>query len=207
MKNNMIKYLACVAVALGLAATVQAAQITGDISMSGGPLVVSGPSGNNLADATTIVSFGNVAVTQGHGTYATIPTQGNPLTPQVFTTGLTFASAVNTPGLVGTPGIWSFWGPALGGTTLYDFYLSSIQTVSQGTNPNGTEFLSLSGMGLLQVTGYDNTMGTWSFSANSAGTSFSFSSDNNVVVPDGGTTALLLGAALSALGLIRRKLA
>ena len=33
-----------------------------------------------------------------------------------------------------------------------------------------------------------------------------FNADNNTSVPDGGSTALLLGAALSGLGLIRRKL-
>ena len=67
----------------------------------------------------------------------------------------------------------------------------------------------ITGTGTLTGAGFDSTPGTWAFSAQSAGgihqASFTFSADTTGAgVPDGGTTVMLLGAALGALGLARR---
>ena len=65
--------------------------------------------------------------------------------------------------------------------------------------------LLLTGTGIAHKTGKDNTPGTWILSANTLGTTFSFSSTNSSV-PDGGTTVALLGMALVGVEGLRRKL-
>ena len=77
------------------------------------------------------------------------------------------------------------------------FVLSSIASVVESTSG-----LTLTGAGTAYLTGYDATVGIWSFGANKTGTRFAFSS--TAIVPDGGTTALLLGLGLLGMGLIRR---
>ena len=57
-----------------------------------------------------------------------------------------------------------------------------------------------------EVTGFDNTVGSYLFTANQAGGTFSFSSSQAAGVPDGGTTIALLGLALVGVGAVRRKL-
>jgi hypothetical protein len=59
---------------------------------------------------------------------------------------------------------------------------------------------------MMQLAGFTDTPGTWIFSGNQSGGTLSFSTSNGNV-PDGGMTVMLLGAALSGLALIRRKLA
>jgi hypothetical protein len=192
MKNNIIKYMACAAMALGLAATVQAAQITGGISMSGGPITTDT---GNLLTATAITGFGTVVVSSVSpvGTYSSVP-----LLTSVATAGFTFL-----PSLPTAIRIWRFDI----GSTAYWFDLSSIQAVTQGLDVNGNAELDIVGRGTLDVTGFDPTQGSYKLTANSASASFSFSSSNGAMVPDGGVTVMLLGAALSGLALIRRKLA
>ncbi len=93
-----------------------------------------------------------------------------------------------------TPGLWSVGG--------FTFDLLSSTVVTQNA-----QFLSISGTGIVSGNGFDPTAMEWSFTAQNAGgrprTIFSFSA-NGVAVPDGGTTVMLLGAALGALGLARR---
>jgi hypothetical protein len=89
----------------------------------------------------------------------------------------------------------------------YNFSATSINVLwTDGTLAN------LVGTGIAHITGYDDTDGSWTATATSQGClSFSFvatpapGSDGSV--PDGGTTALLLGAGLTGLALLRRKLA
>src|ERR1035441_5269659 len=113
MKNNMIKYLACAAMALGLAANVQAATITGGISLAGGPLAVNT---GDLATGTKVTSFGSVGITSVSGSYAGLIVAPNPGTPTVFTGGFTFVPI----GPIVPTELWTFWGP--GATVLYSFY-------------------------------------------------------------------------------------
>ncbi|HYG22130.1 MAG TPA: VPDSG-CTERM sorting domain-containing protein [Verrucomicrobiae bacterium] len=83
------------------------------------------------------------------------------------------------------------------------FTLSSVSITSQ----TGTG-LTLFGTGTISAPGYDLTSGTWTIGVTSPDSvTFSFQSGTAAGVPDGGTTVMLLGAALSGLGLIRRKMA
>ena len=86
------------------------------------------------------------------------------------------------------------------------FNLGSISFVDEGATGNT---LALTGLGTAYLTGKDATPGLWSFSAdrNQGVVNFSFSSTTQVPppsVPDGGSALLMLGAAVSALGLIAR---
>jgi hypothetical protein len=93
-----------------------------------------------------------------------------------------------------TPGLWS-----VGGFT-FDLLTSTVVT-------RNSTFLNISGTGIVSGNGFDPTSMEWSFTAQNAGgrprTIFSFSA-NGVAVPDGGTTVMLLGAALGVLGMARR---
>jgi hypothetical protein len=183
MKNNMIKYMACAAMALGLAATVQAAQITGTITMSGGA-IFNTPTVNTATAVTTwvgpsvITSSGLAGVSLGDL--------------------VTFYSAWQFTPTVAIPNLWS--------VDMYSFSLTS-SAVSQGGG-----FLNITGTGTLtdiNVSG-STTPFVWSFSSQdpSAGSPPTWSwSASTAGVPDGGMTVMLLGAALSGLALIRRKLA
>lgn len=188
MKNNIIKYMACAAMALGVATTLQAAQIVGDISLAGNFTVT----GGNINTATSFATFNNTMVTAADGNFAGITL----FTPNSITMN-TFTFNPLTP-----PAITPLWIAVSGVTLGAAFDLTAITSMSQP----GDRTLTLHGTGMLHLTGFSDTQGTWVFSGNQSGSTLSFSTSNGVI-PDGGVTAILLGGALSALGLIRRKLA
>jgi len=169
-----------------LATSVQAVPITGGVSMAGGYTVV----GSLASGPVSFSSFNNVIVTSGSGTYLGIP--AGTAVPTYNSFSAQPSSAPVTP-------LWSF--TYLG--VLYSFDLNSMVITSRGTDINGNPFLNLSGNGTLHVTGLTDTAGSWIFTANAASATFSFSSSNGAL-PDGGTTAVLLGSALAMLGMARR---
>src|SRR5437016_13707057 len=165
----------------------QATAITGDIQFAG---EVESDT-NSLATATTVVTWFDVfhhagfsSVTSSTGDFAGIApgTQATMAQPWIFTP--------SPP----TPGLWS-----VGGFS-YDLLSSTVVTQNAGT-------LVITGTGIVSGNGFDPTAMDWSFTTQSAGghtrTTFSFSA-NGQTVPDGGTTVMLLGAALGALGMARR---
>jgi hypothetical protein len=169
---------------------VQAAQITGTVRMAGAVTL----NDTSLATADNTASFGVVFVTTGDGSYT--GTAGSLVTWKNFGWN---------PSTAPVNDLWKF--SYLGND--YTFDLASITSVSQNVND-----LLVKGTGTVEISGgfYTPTIADWSFSITdtSGGTSGSFVfgfSDSNTAVPDGGTTVMLLGAALSTLGLIRRKIA
>jgi hypothetical protein len=88
---------------------------------------------------------------------------------------------------------------------IYDFDLLTATGIYQ----NGS--LDLSGTGTLQITGDQDTAGTWTLDVNGGGDGDSFNFDANnevpaISVPDGSSTVMYLGASLTGIGLLRRKL-
>jgi|ERR1043166_780792 hypothetical protein len=178
------KTLAVLAVVTLMCYTAAAVPVSGGISLAGGYTTDTG----DVNTANAFTAFNNVLVTSRAGSYAAVPV-GQAVTQNAFTFD-PFPGAGVTP-------LWTF---TIGPTT-YSFDLLTIQTPQQ----TGDNTLTLRGTGRLKITGFDNTLGSWLFTANQAGGTFSFSS-SNAALPDGGTTIAMLGLALVGLGAIRRKL-
>jgi hypothetical protein len=191
-----------------LALNAGAIPITGTIQMQGGVTL----DNNDFTKATTatFATFPNAAgfVVIGTGSFAPIPGTLSPiptLTSVFFASPLVFSplGSQNTP-------IADLWSLTSGGVT-YSFNLGNVSSVTPGIGSDGTQFLNLAGSGTVDISGglYDETVANWSFSITDTGSgtlNFGFS-DSNTAAPDGGMTVMMLGAALTGLGLIKRKLA
>jgi hypothetical protein len=176
---------------------VQATSISGSISFDGGAVLLN----NTLASATAIDSFGGATMVSGGANLPTGTFAGLATTPVTMTAqGFTFS-----PGLSPSPinDLWSFTAAGI----TYSFNLLS----ATGVFANGS--LDLSGQGILQVTGYADTAGTWTLDINGGGDGDNFNFDannevpNSTAVPDGSSSAMLLGASLTGIGLLSRKFA
>jgi len=158
MKNMKNRWIMIAGVITAMAVTsVQATPITGGISLSGDYTV---NNGGNLNIATAFTSFTGVEVTSMGGSYV-----GAGIT--MYTPGSVTMNAFSFnpfPVL----GLSPLWTTTMG--TLASFDLFSPISVVQGSDA-----LTLSGVGILHLAGYDPTPGTWVFTANQGGDSFSFS--------------------------------
>jgi len=185
---KILKTITICATVFAAAAPAMANTINGAISLSGSYTVdgtnfkpfnaITNPTG-----ATAFTSFSGVRVDDANGDYS--GTVGASVTHNAFVFE-PFTTAI-------TP-LWTF---TVGATT-YSFDLDSVSI-----DFRNSKSIVLSGQGEANITGFDTTPGDWTFTANAGGGTFSFSSTN--VVPDGGATAVMLGAALLGLGAIRRK--
>jgi hypothetical protein len=195
MKSNTVKGLALLVAVAGMTANVHAIPIPNgsEVDMSGTATLDS----TFLGLATKATAFS--AVTVGgtpSGGYSLVPTG----------TAVTWSPFGWNPASLPSP-LWTFTVPPGPGAGTYTFTLSTVTIVTQ----NNT-FLNLSGTGVATAPGFDPTGGSWTLSiSNPSGgahqnSQFTFQ-NSQVTVPDGGVTAMLLGSALSVLGLIRRKLA
>ena len=195
MKNKITILAATVAALVSFTASVQAVPITGSITMAGGVTLNTSSAGT----ATAILSWtGPGGVGLPFVIFSTL--SAGAVAPG---TGVTFVAPkpfVSGP----VAGFWSVGG--------YVFNLTSSSIFSQGGSPAS---VTVVGTGFITKAGFDATPGTWALSTQdpSSGTSgtppaanFSFSSATGALVPDGGTTVLLLGAALSGLSLFRKKM-
>jgi hypothetical protein len=162
----------------------QGAMINGAITFAGGAVYDT----TSLATATRVNTFTDVRVMSGDGDFAGFVNVGDSVTmatPYIF--------MPSTP----TPNLWT-----VGGFT-YD--LTSSTVVLQNA-----DFLVITGTGTVSGNGFDPTPGVWNFTSQSPAANgvFSFSASNGSTgVPDGGTTAALLGIGLVGIEFLRRKVA
>lgn len=180
-----------VAAAMAFTASVQATLITGTVRMSGDVTLDT----QSLATATGASLFSAVTVV-GSPTGSYVGTAGQSVTWKAFSWN---------PSTAPVGELWKF--SYLGND--YTFDLGSITSVSQSVDS-----LLITGVGTVNITGgaFEATPANWTFqitdSSGGTGGSFVFGfSDSNTAIPDGGTTAMLLGSALSGLALLRKKLA
>ena len=156
--------------------------IVGEISFAGSYTI----NNSNLALATQFNSFTGVTVSAlPTGDYAGLAGTG------VNMTAFTF-----DPFPVG--GVVPLWSLVAQPGTTFDLLAINVAFESPTA-------LLLTGTGIAHKAGRDNTPGTWILSANTLGSTFSFSSTYSSV-PDGGTTVALLGMALVGVEGLRRKL-
>ena len=188
--KKMIKFASAVAVAVGLAQTLQAVPVAGSIGFSGVGVTYNTSS---AATATAVTSWIAPVVSGTSGNFTTVPNT----TPVTFAAGnWNFASGP----------IASFW--SVGGFT---FNLLSSFVFQQGGTPGVNAFVVVDGSGTVSGNGFTPTQMIWSFTSHdpasgSNPTSSSFSASANSQVPDGGATMMLLGIALSGVALLKKKL-
>jgi hypothetical protein len=193
MNNSLIKTIASLAVALAVSNLASADPITGSVSINGIPTFLNGVVNENATPgAATVVSFSDTGPASGvstaYGTFAPLlgatpaPTFGTISDAGAFANLPTGALTVNGP----------LWTDTLGSTT-YSFNVTSIF----GTSP-GASTWDFSGSGYFAVTGDTDATGTFIITFSEGGESLSFESTSSV--PDNGTTALLVGLGLVAMG-------
>ncbi len=115
----------------------------------------------------------------------------------------------------GTAAIWTpftFNPPAASVTPLWTFSIGAItysfDATSMSTSHPDAFTFNIQGTGIAHITGLEDTAGIWTVTSTGSGTTFTFGASTQAgpQVPDGGTTVVLLGAALSGLAMFRRKL-
>ena len=165
----------------------QAAQITGSIRFVGGVHFDTLLLGN----ATTVVTWFDIFQNPGHSSVLTGDGDFSGIAPG--TQSDMFNGWVFNPSTP-TAGLWSVGG--------FTFDLASATIITQSNF-----FLNVLGAGTISGNGFDATPGTFAFTIdNSDGrprVKFGFASESSTV-PDGGTTVMLLGAAIGSLGMARR---
>jgi hypothetical protein len=198
MKNYLMTVAGAAAVFLAVAQTTQAIPITGSISLHGDETAFTGTGGagsvdGDLSTAKSIV-FNAVVVSSSPAPTGSFAGLGG-LT-------VTMAPFLNVnPAALPAGAIWSVGGFSLTLSTLNTLFASatSLTLYGTGTFSDGAPA--------------DSTAGDWTatFTSSGAGSpggvTFGFNSSSSAIstVPDGGTTAMLLGGALAGLGLLKRK--
>jgi uncharacterized membrane protein len=192
--KNILKIAAVAAVAAVITTTVQATPITGVIGFAGTATLDQGVA----SSSTEVLSWGNNSIGLHTGTFSTL----TPLASVALASPWFFNSGAKN----------NFW-VVTDATGTYTFNLSSSSVFSTGSNGATTSIsIFLSGTVVSSVLGLDPTAFTGSMtiqdpSVNNGNQTFSYTESISFnSVPDGGTTVLLLGSALSGLALIRRKL-
>ncbi len=169
------------------AQNARAVGITGTIDMSGTAILNS----TSLGSATAATGFIGTTV-GGIPTGSFTGTGGSSVT----------WSAFSWPSNTAVTPLWTF----TVGPTTYSFELGSVTVASQSNT-----FLNLLGTGVLSKTGFDDTVGSWSFTiSNSSGAAhsnfaFTFANSQTAAVPEGGSALALLGMGLIGIATIGRK--
>lgn len=183
--------IAVVAASLGWAVTVHATPISGFIEFSGGVATLNG----SLGSATAFTDISGVTVSYATGDYTTLLGSSASFAPPP---NWSFAGFALSP----SP-LVNLWSVSSGGST-YTFQAISIDPLQSSQNSN---FLNLFGYGYAYIDGNvaTKTLGTWTITDTAlTGTKFTFGA--TTMVPDGGTTAMLLGGALFLVVILRRRL-
>jgi hypothetical protein len=191
MKLIKLTTVGAVIAFLGLANVVQALpEIKGGIGFSGAFATDGSPTDLTTGTMFTIVGAVTTVPAAVPGDFA-----GAPASPDTFLSPILVHA-----GLGGNVG-QNLYTITIGGN-LFTFLINSISQ-----DVNSAKFYDVSGTGTVTAAGFAPTIGTYTLNfTQSGGSSFTWGA-TSTAIPDGGTTVILLGAALSGLGLLRRKLA
>lgn len=166
----------------------QATKITGQLNLHGQAKF----SPNSLGSATSVTSFKNVTVDFG---------STDSFSSLAVGTSVAMASPYIFSPTTGTSTLWSVGG--------FTFDLQASTVVMRNSN-----FLSISGTGMIYGPGFDPTAGLWTFQSTSSNGRpgpdgyFNFTASTSAVpTPDSGMTMTLLGAGLIGLAAFRARFA
>jgi hypothetical protein len=208
MKRKWLMIVAAAAAVCGLAGVAQAVPISGNITFVGG-VELNSSSAATASEVTAWTGFGgngSPLVESADGSFSGIA----PGTAATFSSPWFFNSGA-------VSGLWSVGG--------FTFNLTSSHIVNQGTTVEGGVPIgaaTVEGIGAIMGNGQNPEAMTWSFSINdpsaagAKGQIFSFQVADGTVgsttttppssVPDGGTTAMMLGLGVLGLGLIKKQM-
>lgn len=191
MKRKLVTMAAITAAVCGLAGVAHAIPISGNITFAGG-VTLDTDSAGTATEVTSWTGPGGVGMPQvisADGSFSGIPggTEATFSAPWKFNSGT-------------QDNLWTVDG--------FTFNLTSSHIFAQGGDPAG---VLVDGIGAVTgPEGLDAEAMTWSFSTSdpSASGIFSFQVANGTTqeVPDGGTTAMLLGLGVLALGMLKKQL-
>jgi hypothetical protein len=179
MKSHLTKIAASLILAFAASAAALADPINGSINFAGG-VNFDTTSANT---ATGVTGWVNPTVQDASGDFATFVNPGDAVS---FPSAWSFNSGA-------VAGFWS-----VGGFT-FDLISSTLVFQNYG-------IVAATGTGTVSHDGFDSYVGDWSFSSqNPAGKSGVFSFSGGSTVPDGGTTAALLGLGLVGMSYVARR--
>jgi hypothetical protein len=187
MKTFFPTFAGVLLMAFALASPAVAVPLEGSFTVTG-DIQLTGPAPFTFGSATGVTGWSKVIVNNVEGDFDPYLSSGDTLdlaTPWSFNSG----------------GVDDFW--TING---FHFDLGSSSVTFQSATA-----LAVMGSGMAWGNGFDATPTVWNFSTQSisADNAFSFSASVAAApadsVPDGGTTVLLLGAALAGLGLMARR--
>jgi hypothetical protein len=184
MKKHIIRLSLVLLLIMGLASNAAAIPINGAIALSGG-----GQTDNDvdLTVATKFNALGPGIVNTGTGDYSGVPTFLS--SPVVTFTPFTFLTVPVVP-------LWTF---DYNGKT-YSFDATSM------TKNADVHMITFAGLGIAHITGFEDTIGEWSFTAQHLGEPGAFSFSTSAATVPEPLTLILLGSGLLGLAGLRRKL-
>ena len=185
MKNKFIILAGAIVALVSFGPAVQAIPITGSIGFTGGYVQNGGTKGDLTTATSMSIINSSIGFTSGSFVGASF---------------LNFSTPIAVNPVVGLGQLWQ----VLVGATTYTFTATS---ASQNlTTPTGLHIL---GNGIISDgNAANNTTGTFQLGFGVSGDAFQWQSTGTANgVPDGGSTAMLLGASLTGLCLFRKKAA
>jgi hypothetical protein len=185
----------CGVLLLSITFEVMAVPITGEIGMGGNFIAVD----SNWEATGTVTATGldfnpNLFIVNSKtGSFSSVSSVIGSITDFQFGSGLGINDGFN--GITAVSSIDDFW--------TIDGFSFELTSVTKGFTNNPNTFLVLEGTGIMSGNGFDSTVGTWLFTGENSGSTFSWSAGSSASVPEPGML-VLLGIGLAGFAASRK---